>query len=162
MPSQKLVTAPELLDPSSTRSPRMSEVNHDVDPEYCVPVASANDIVTARLQGRVLAEQLGFSPGEATLVATAISELARNIVQYAGNGDILVRSSVNGTRRGIVVVARDRGPGIADVKLAVRPGYSTSGGLGLGLPGVRRIVDDFRIVSTPQDGTTVTVTKWRI
>jgi serine/threonine-protein kinase RsbT len=139
----------------------MPEQKFDVDAEYCVPVASVNDIVTARLQGRVLAEQLGFSAGEATLVATAISELARNIVQYAGNGDILVRSTVNGTRRGIVVVARDRGPGIADVTLAVRAGYSTSGGLGLGLPGVRRIVDDFQIVSNRQDGTTVTVTKWR-
>jgi serine/threonine-protein kinase RsbT len=139
----------------------MPELKLDVDAEYCVPVASVNDIVTARLQGRALAQELGFSPGEATLVATAISELARNIVQYAGSGDIVVRSTVNGTRRGIVVVARDRGPGIADLKLAVRSGYSTSGGLGLGLPGVRRIVDDFQIVSNRQDGTTVTVTKWR-
>jgi serine/threonine-protein kinase RsbT len=139
----------------------MREQNPDGDAEYCVPVASVNDIVTARLQGRALAERLGFSPGEATLVATAISELARNIVQYAGSGDILLRSTTNGTRRGVVVVARDRGPGIADLKLAVRSGYSTSGGLGLGLPGVRRIVDDFQIVSNRQDGTTVTVTKWR-
>jgi serine/threonine-protein kinase RsbT len=139
----------------------MPEHNPDVDAEYRVPVASVNDIVTARLQGRALAERLGFSPGEATLVATAISELARNIVQYAGNGDIELRSAVNGTRHGIVVVARDRGPGIADLKLAVRSGYSTSGGLGLGLPGVRRIVDDFQIVSNRDDGTTVTVTKWR-
>ena len=138
----------------------MSEHNLDVDAEYCVPVASVNDIVTARLQGRALAERLGFSAGEATLVATAISELARNIVQYAGNGDIVLRSTTNGTRRGIVVVARDRGPGISDLKLAVRSGYSTSGGLGLGLPGVRRIVDDFQIVSNREDGTTVTVTKW--
>jgi len=139
----------------------MPEQKLDVDAEYRVAVASINDIVTARLQGRVLAERLGFSPGEATLVATAISELARNIVQYAGNGDIEVRSTANGSRRGIIVVARDRGPGIADLKLAVRSGYSTSGGLGLGLPGVRRIVDDFQIVSNRHDGTTVTVTKWR-
>jgi serine/threonine-protein kinase RsbT len=139
----------------------MPALNSDADAEYCVPVASANDIVSARLQGRALAEKLGFSAGEATLVATAISELARNIVQYAGNGDIVLRSKVNGTRRGIVVVARDRGPGISDLKLAVRSGFSTSGGLGLGLPGVRRIVDDFEIVSSRQDGTTVTVTKWK-
>jgi serine/threonine-protein kinase RsbT len=139
----------------------MPEQNPHDDAEFCVPVASVNDIVTARMQGRVLAEQLGFSPGEATLVATAISELARNIVQYASNGDIVVRSITNGTKRGIVVVARDRGPGIGDLKLAVRSGYSTSGGLGLGLPGVRRIVDDFQIVSDRQVGTTVTVTKWR-
>jgi serine/threonine-protein kinase RsbT len=139
----------------------MTEQNPLDDAEFCVPVASVNDIVTARMQGRVLAEQLGFSTGEATLVATAISELARNIVQYAGSGDIIVRSVTNGTKRGIVVVARDRGPGIGDLKLAVRSGYSTSGGLGLGLPGVRRIVDDFQIVSDRQAGTTVTVTKWR-
>lgn len=140
----------------------MYEQKLDVDAEeYCVPVASVNDIVTARLQGRVLAEGLGFSAGEATLVATAISELARNIVQYAGRGDIVLRTITNGTKRGVVVVARDHGPGIADLKLAVRSGYSTSGGLGLGLPGVRRIVDDFQIVSNRQDGTTVTVTKWR-
>jgi serine/threonine-protein kinase RsbT len=140
----------------------MPESKLDLEAEYCVPVASVNDIVTARQQGRGLAAQLGFSAGEATLVATAISELARNIVQYAGNGDILLRSTVNGVRSGIVVVARDRGPGIADLERAVRSGYSTSGGLGLGLPGVRRIVDDFQIVSNRQDGTTVTVTKWRI
>jgi serine/threonine-protein kinase RsbT len=138
----------------------MHEQNFDLDAEYCVPVASVNDIVTARLQGRVLAERVGFSAGEATLVATAISELARNIVQYAGRGDIVLRSITNSTRRGVVVVARDHGPGISDLKLAVRPGYSTSGGLGLGLPGVRRIVDDFQIESNRQDGTTVTVTKW--
>jgi len=135
--------------------------NLDDDAEFCVPVASVNDIVTARLQGRALAEKIGFSPGEATLVATAISELARNIVQYAGKGDIVLRAATNGTRRGVVVIARDRGPGIGDLKLAVRSGYSTSGGLGLGLPGVRRIVDDFHIVSDRQVGTTVTVTKWR-
>jgi serine/threonine-protein kinase RsbT len=135
--------------------------NLEDEAESCVPVASVNDIVTARLQGRALAEKLGFSPGEATLVATAISELARNIVQYAGKGDIVLRAATNGTRRGVVVVARDRGPGIGDLKLAVRSGYSTSGGLGLGLPGVRRIVDDFQIVSDRDIGTTVTVTKWR-
>jgi len=139
----------------------MSQPNLDVDTEFCVHVATVNDIVTARLQGRALAEKLGFSPGESTLVATAISELARNIVQYAGRGDILLRSAYNGWRRGVIVVARDTGPGIGDVKRAVEPGYTTSGGLGLGLPGVRRIVDDFQIVSEPRRGTIVTVTKWR-
>jgi serine/threonine-protein kinase RsbT len=140
----------------------MLEQNLEVDAEYRVSVASATDIVRARVRGRSLAQHLGFSLGEATLVATAISELARNIVQYAGNGDIQVRSTLNGTRRGIVVIACDRGPGIADLDLAMRSGYSTSGGLGLGLPGVRRIVDDFRIVSSPREGTTVIATKWRI
>jgi len=139
----------------------MPQLNPEVEAETCVPVASVNDIVTARLKGRALAERLGFTAGEATLVATAISELARNIVQYAGKGDIVLRSADNGGRRGIVVVARDHGPGIGDVKMAVQSGYSTSGGLGLGLPGVRRIVDDFQVVSERHLGTTVTVTKWR-
>ena len=128
----------------------------------CIPVASLNDVVTARLEGRSLAERLGFTAGDATLVATAISELARNIVQHAGHGDIVLRSTTDGARHGIVVVARDRGPGIADPNRAVRSHDSTSGRHGQGLPGVRRMMDDFRIVSSPQDGTTVTVTKWKI
>jgi serine/threonine-protein kinase RsbT len=128
--------------------------------EIRVPVSSDNDLVTARREGRVMAEQMGFSTSEATLVATAISELARNIVNYARNGEIHIRLIDNGSRRGITIVARDQGPGIADIKLAVQAGYSTSGGLGLGLPGVRRIMDDFDITSEPDRGTTITVTKW--
>jgi serine/threonine-protein kinase RsbT len=115
--------------------------------EIRVPVRSDNDLVSARHEGRRLAESLGFSSSETTLVATAISELARNIVNYAG--------------RGITVIARDEGPGIANVKLAMQEGYSTSGGLGLGLPGVRRIMDEFQIETEPGRGTTVTVSKWR-
>lgn len=129
--------------------------------ELWVQVASVNDIVTARQKGRTLCEQLGFSMGEATLVATAISELARNIVQYAQRGEIVLRPGSFDGRTGIEVIARDRGPGIRDVKRVLQPGYTTSGGLGLGLPGVRRIVDDFQIVSKPQHGTTVTIVKWR-
>jgi len=136
--------------------------NADADALSCIPVASGNDVVTARLQGRALAEQLGFTAGDATLVATAISELARNIVQHAGDGEIVFRSTSDGTRRGIVVVARDRGPGIADPNLAGHSGDSISGRLGKGLPGVRRLMDDFRIESSPQTGTTVTVTKWKV
>ena len=126
-----------------------------------VPVSSDNDVVTARREGRVMAEQLGFSSSEATLVATAISELARNIVHYARKGEIHISLINDSGRRGITVVAFDQGPGIADVKLAVQDGYSTSGGLGLGLPGVRRIMDEFDIASEPGRGTTITVTKWK-
>lgn len=129
--------------------------------EVRVPVASDNDLVSARHQGRVLAEQLGFSASEATLVATVISELARNIVHYARNGEILLRRVDNGDRCGITVVARDQGPGIGDTRLVLQVGYSSSGGLGLGLPGVRRIMDEFCIDSGPGCGTTVTVTKWK-
>jgi serine/threonine-protein kinase RsbT len=127
----------------------------------CAPVSSDVDLVVARRKGRALAEENGFSSNDATLVATAISELARNIVTYAGSGEILI-GLVNGDDRpGIAVIARDRGPGIPDVKRAMHEGYSTSGGLGLGLPGVRRIMDEFEIVSGPGEGTTVTVVKWR-
>ena len=138
----------------------MIRVEPEVKFDVYVKVASDTDIVQARRQGRALAEQLGFSPSEATLVATAISELARNIVHYAVSGEILV-GQVNGVgRRGIAIVARDEGPGIPDTKLAVREGYSTSAGLGLGLPGVKRIMDDLDIVSKVGSGTTVTATKW--
>ena len=126
-----------------------------------VPINSDKDIVGARQEGRTLAMSLGFSPGDATLLATAISELARNIVTYANVGDILL-DTVNGAARlGMQVVARDEGPGIADVQQALRDGFSTSGGLGLGLPGVRRLVDEFQIVSDGTSGTTVTIRKWK-
>jgi serine/threonine-protein kinase RsbT len=129
--------------------------------EVRVPVSSDIDLVTARREGRVMAEQVGFSAGESTLVATAISELARNIVKYAGSGEIHICLINDGGKRGITIIARDQGPGIADIKLAVQAGYSTSGGLGLGLPGVRRIMDEFDISSEPDRGTTITVTKWK-
>ena len=139
----------------------MASVAFESEKEVRVPVSSDFDLVTARREGRLMAEQLGFSASEATLVATAISELARNIVNYARKGEIHVALVNDGGRRGISVVARDHGPGIADIKLAVQSGYSTSGGLGLGLPGVRRIMDEFDIVSEAGIGTTITVTKWK-
>ena len=123
--------------------------------EVQVPIASTEDVVVARQRGRALAAEIGFSPSEATLIAAAISELARNIVKYAGSGEVLLRR--NGEHM-LLMIARDDGPGIPDVRAALEPGYSTSGGLGLGLPGVRRIADHFEIVSNAQ-GTTVTVGK---
>jgi len=125
-----------------------------------VPVATDKDIVEARQLVRALAEQLGFSPGDATVVATAVSELARNIVDYAPPGEVVARITENGSRRGLVLIARDDGPGIKDIGLAMRDGYSTTGRLGLGLPGVRRLMDEFEIVSEPGKGTCVTVKKW--
>jgi serine/threonine-protein kinase RsbT len=133
-----------------------------VEDEIQVPIQSDQDIVVARHKGRSLAVALNFSAGEATLIATAISELARNIVTYAKTGVIRLKV-LNGdaARRGIQVVARDEGPGIADIDQALRDGFSTSGSLGLGLPGVRRLVDEFQIESKRNQGTTVTVTKWK-
>ncbi len=124
-------------------------------------ISSDFDLVRAREQGRVLAGELGFTQSDLTLVATAISELARNIVRYARRGEIVLRQAEDGGVPGIVIIARDEGPGIPDVNRAMEPGYSTAGGLGLGLPGVRRIMDKFEIVSEVGHGTVVTVTKWK-
>lgn len=129
--------------------------------ETCVGVASDRDIVPARARGRALAGELGFSRTDATLVASAISELARNIVVHAGSGEILLKPVHDQGRTGVVVVARDRGPGIVDVDAALRDGYGTKGGLGLGLPGVRRVMDDFEVQTAPGQGTTVTMRMWR-
>lgn len=129
--------------------------------EIQVAINSDQDIVSARQKGRAMANELGFSSGDATLIATAISELARNIVAYARKGQITLKM-VNGlNRRGISVVATDDGPGIADIRQALRDGFSTSGSLGLGLPGVRRLMDEFEITSEPGRGTMVAVKKWR-
>lgn len=130
--------------------------------EIRVPITSDLDVVAARQQGRALAVKLQFSPGDSTLIATAISELARNIVSYARRGEIRIRVSQNSDRHGIVIVASDDGPGIRDIRQAMQDGFSTSGSLGLGLPGVRRLVDEFEIVSELGKGTTVTVKKWKL
>lgn len=121
--------------------------------EVRVAITCSHDVVEARQQGRILAADLGFSQSDATLIAAAISELTRNIVQYASCGELLLRCNEDGT---LLVIARDEGPGIADTKAALRSGYSTSGGLGLGLPGVQRIADHFEIVSN-SNGTTITL-----
>jgi serine/threonine-protein kinase RsbT len=125
-----------------------------------VSVKAEADIVDARQVGRQLALELGFSATDRTLIATAISELARNILLYAKSGEILLSVIDHHGRRGIELVARDRGPGIADVTRALQGGYSTSGGLGLGLAGTRRLMDEFEISSVVGNGTTVTVKKW--
>jgi serine/threonine-protein kinase RsbT len=131
-----------------------------VNGESRTAIRTDSDIVTARQLGKQLAVQLGFSATDAALLTTAISELARNILTYAGSGEVVIRTTTRGAKRGIVVVAEDRGPGIPDVGLALQDGYSTSRGLGLGLPGVRRLMDDFELKSAPGDGTTVTAIKW--
>ena len=133
------------------------------DEEVRLPVASHADIVTARSEGRRLAAEMGFSLTEIVLIITAISELARNIVQYAGRGEITLRHEGSNPHPGLVVIASDSGPGIADVRRALMDGYSTSGGLGMGLPGVKRLMDEFAIESEIEKGTTITAKKrlWR-
>jgi serine/threonine-protein kinase RsbT len=126
-----------------------------------VAINSDQDIVVARQRGRALAAELGFSATDSTLLATAISELARNIVSYARKGEITLKTIHGSSREGILVVASDDGPGIQDIRQALRDGFSTSGSLGLGLPGVRRLMDEFQIASQAGRGTTVTVKKWK-
>lgn len=125
-----------------------------------IPISSATDVVLARQRGRELSARLGFSGSDQTVVATAISELARNILEYARTGQIELAVAHRGSRIGLVVVALDAGPGIADIPRALQDGYSTGNGLGLGLPGVKRLMDEFAIASSPGEGTCVTVRKW--
>ena len=127
-----------------------------------IVVSTDGDIVVARQAGRDLAKQVGCSATDATLVATAISEVARNIVSHAGKGEVLIRAVPVGAdaQGAIEVVARDEGPGIVDVERAMQDGYSTGHGLGLGLPGARRLMDEFEIVSEVGVGTTVVMRKW--
>lgn len=125
-----------------------------------IAVAKAGDIVVARQEGRSLALEVGFSSTDATLIATAISELARNIVLYAKCGTISLEEANDGQRPGLIITAHDDGPGIRDVQRALIGGYTTSGGLGLGISGVRRIMDKIDVESEIGKGTTVTVTKW--
>ncbi|HET8947335.1 MAG TPA: anti-sigma regulatory factor [Candidatus Polarisedimenticolia bacterium] len=128
--------------------------------EETIAILSDSDVVKARQVGRTLAASIGFSATDQALIATAISELARNIVLYARQGEVRVDALANGGRRGLIVVARDDGPGIPDIERALEPGFSTSGGLGLGLPGVRRLMDEIKVESKRGRGTTVTARKW--
>jgi serine/threonine-protein kinase RsbT len=130
-----------------------------VTDEVLVEVSSDADLVAAREKGRELSARLGFSSIDLTLIVTAISEVARNILLYAEKGEILLRLEDDG-QRGIVVVARDEGPGIPDLELAMRDSYSTGNGLGLGLPGARRLMDEFAIESEISKGTTIVMKKW--
>lgn len=129
--------------------------------EIRVSINSDQDIVLARQKGRTLALDTGFSSGDATLIAAAISELARNIVSYARRGEITLMLVNSSSRQGLVITASDKGPGIPDIRQALRDGFSTSGSLGLGLPGVRRLMDEFQISSELGRGTTVVAKKWK-
>jgi serine/threonine-protein kinase RsbT len=129
--------------------------------ELRISIESSADILEARKKGREMAGDLGFSSTDCTLIATAISELARNIVLYARKGEIRLSPAAQVNAKGIAITACDDGPGIQDIRLAMRDGFSTSRGLGLGLPGVKRIMDEFDIFSKPRHGTIVTVKKWK-
>jgi serine/threonine-protein kinase RsbT len=126
-----------------------------------VAIRTDADVVTARQEARTMGAGLGFSSTDLTLLATAISEVARNITTYAGEGEVLLRVlNDGGGRHGIEVVASDRGPGIEDVELAMQDGYTSGNGLGLGLPGTRRLVDEFELQTEPGQGTSIRLVKW--
>jgi serine/threonine-protein kinase RsbT len=129
--------------------------------EVTVDIATEDDMVPARAQARALAMRLGFSRTDATLIATAISEIARNIVVHAGTGRIVMKPLYEEERFGLMVIAADHGPGINDVEGILQPGYVSPNGLGLGLPGTRRLMDEFQLSSEVGTGTTVTLVKWR-
>ena len=130
------------------------------DSEVHVRIQTSADIVAARQQGRALASQAGFSHSNLTIIATAISEIARNIVEYATEGEVIIALINDASKKGVEIVAADQGPGIADVSTVMRDGYSTGKGLGIGLPGARRLMDEFEIASEIGKGTTVTMKKW--
>lgn len=139
------------------------ELVSDTAPEVesqVIAIRTEADIVTARQYGRALATGMSFRPADAALIATAISELARNILHYAGTGEVELLAVSDGARQGVRVIARDSGPGIQDIARAMEDGFSTGSGLGLGLPGTRRIMDEFHLESSPGRGTTIWTTKW--
>ena len=126
-----------------------------------LPLASSDDIVRVRQAVRQRAVELGFSLVDQTKIVTAASELARNTIQHGGGGSATLQTVIDGVRRGIRLIFEDEGPGIADIELAMRDGYSTAGGMGLGLSGSKRLSNEFEIGSTPGLGTRVVIARWK-
>lgn len=147
-------------DVCATLSQPLLQRGQGGDNDVRIRIRSNADIVLARKRAREIATQLNFSRTDLTLIATAVSEIARNIVRFASDGQVFIEL-LDEPRPGVRIVARDTGPGIADVERALADGYSTYGGLGLGLPGARRLMDEFAVVSVIGQGTTVTMTKWQ-
>lgn len=133
----------------------------DTKAETTLLIKRDTDIVLACQKGRTLAAQLGLSGNDQVSVVIAVSEIARNILRYAKHGKIILKSIEQNQKQGIEVVAEDKGPGIADIDLVLQDGYSTGGGLGLGLSGAKRLMDEFEISTQVGEGTTITMRKWR-
>jgi serine/threonine-protein kinase RsbT len=127
-----------------------------------LPVRSSADVVAARQKGREFALQIGFAGSEVTVIAAAISEIARNIVDYAEQGEMTFQRIERDGRQAILIVAEDRGPGIPDVAEALQYGFAGRRGIGVGLPGAKWLMDEFQIVSKPGKGTKVTMRKWLV
>lgn len=137
----------------------MNDTRADVAQE--VPLRTGEDVVRLRQVVRERAVAIGFSLVDQTKVVTAASELGRNTIQYGGGGHALVTVVANGARRGLRLEFVDRGPGIKDIELALKDGYTTGGGLGLGLSGAKRLSDEFHIDSAPGEGTRVSIVRWK-
>lgn len=132
------------------------------DAEKLIPIHSESDIIIARQEGRILAQRLGFSPVDQARITTAISELARNIVLYGIRGTVTLHRVQNPEGRpGIEARFDDEGPGIADIDQAMGQGYTSAKGLGAGLPGTQRLMDEFQISSTPGQGVHIVIRKWK-
>ena len=128
--------------------------------EVRVKIGSTADVVAARESAREIATQAGFSVCDSTLITMAISEMTRNILQYADTGEVTIALLKNGSKKGVKIVAKDNGPGIEDISRVMQDGYSSRKGMGIGLPGTRRLMDEFEIKSTLGQGTTITMMKW--
>lgn len=128
--------------------------------EIRVQIASPTDIVAARQRGRALASEAGFSVCDSTLITTAISEMSRNVLEYASHGEVTLSLLKNGKQKGVKIVVTDEGPGIADIARVMKDGYSSGAGIGIGLPGTKRLMDEFNLRSTIGSGTTITMKKW--
>jgi serine/threonine-protein kinase RsbT len=126
-----------------------------------LPLSTSEHIVVVRQAVRQRAVELGFSLVDQTKIVTAASELARNAIQHGGGGRATIESLVDGTRRGVRLIVEDEGPGIADLVQAMRDGFSTAGGLGLGLSGAKRLSNEFAVTSTPGRGTRVVIARWK-
>lgn len=124
------------------------------------PINSSEDLIEIRDFGRDLAERIGFEGKDRTLIATALSEICRNVIEYAGSGEVRIKRECGKNPGGIVIVISDEGPGIENIEMALQEGYSTGKGLGVGLPGAKRIMDEFEIHSEVGKGTTVVMSKW--
>lgn len=126
-----------------------------------LPIRTSEDVVVARQRVRTMAVEVGLKLVDQTKIVTAASELARNTLIYGGGGTLLMETVSGGTRHGVRLTFEDHGPGIADIELAMKDGYTTGAGLGLGLSGSKRLSNEFEIFSKPGEGTRITITRWR-
>lgn len=154
-----------MIDLTQVKRPTVSKKKGQLLREACrrevkVKIESAADVVTARQQARALATYAGFTPCDSTLITTAISEMTRNVLEYASHGEVTIALLKKGVKSGVQITVNDQGPGIADIEQVMQDGYSSRKGMGIGLPGTRRLMDEFEIKSKIGSGTTVTMKKW--